>query len=94
MFIEVYKCLYWYVTPLKRKQSIKYQLYSYNFMNWNEWVNKVDVFIKLDDGQIFSKAKILLFDEPFLSITDKFGMPVVVNTKHILKIIDESQKNE
>lgn len=57
-------------------------------MEWIEWIGKI-VFIKLDDGQIFSYSKVLTYEEPFLSITDKYGLPAVVNVKTILKIKEE-----
>jgi hypothetical protein len=57
-------------------------------MEWKEWVDKI-VFIKLTDGQVFSFSKVLLYDEPFISITDKYGLPAVVNINSILKIREE-----
>lgn len=57
-------------------------------MDWKEWIGK-KVFIKLDDGQIFSYSKVLAYEEPFLSITDKFGYPAIVNISTILKIKEE-----
>lgn len=57
-------------------------------MEWKEWIGKT-VFIKLDDGQIFSYSKILAYEEPFLSITDKYNASAVVNVKTILKIKEE-----
>ena len=57
-------------------------------MEWNNWVGKI-VFVKLDDGQFFSNSKILTYEEPFLSLTDKFGLPAVINVNHILKIREE-----
>lgn len=58
-------------------------------VNWNDWVGKENVFIKLTDGQVFSNSKILIYDDPFLSITDKYGLPAVVNVKNIMKIKEE-----
>jgi len=60
-------------------------------MEWKEWVGKEKVFIKLDDGQIFSYSKVLAYEEPFLSITDRDGLPAVVNVKTILKIKEEGR---
>lgn len=58
-------------------------------MDWKDWIGKTNVFIKLDDGQIFSNSKILTYEEPFLSLTDLFGLPVIINVKTILKIKEE-----
>lgn len=60
-------------------------------MEWNKWVGKI-VFVKLDDGQFFSNSKILTYDEPFMSLTDKYGMPAIINVKHILKIREEQNE--
>lgn len=57
-------------------------------MNWKEWIGK-RVFIKLNDGQIFSYSKVLVYEEPFLSITDKYGLPAVINVSTIVKIKEE-----
>jgi len=57
-------------------------------MDWKEWIDKI-VFIKLKDGTIFSYSKVLMFDEPFMSITDKFNLPVVINVERIDVIKEE-----
>jgi hypothetical protein len=57
-------------------------------IDWNEWVGKF-VFIKLDDGQFFSYSKILTYDEPFISLLDKFNLPAIINTRNIIKIREE-----
>ncbi len=61
-------------------------------MDWTEWIGKI-VFIKLLDGTIFSYSKVLNYEEPFISITDKFELPVSINTSNIARIKEES-KNE
>ena len=61
-------------------------------MDWSGWIGK-KVFIKLDDGQIFSFSTVLAYEEPFFSITDKYGLPAVVNVSTILKI-NEERENE
>jgi len=58
-------------------------------MRWEDWVGKENVFIKLDDGQIFSSSKVLEYEEPFLSITDRDELPAIVNVKTIIKIKEE-----
>ncbi len=60
-------------------------------MEWKEWVGKKDVFIKLEDGQIFSHSEILSYEEPFLSLSDLFGLPAVINVKAIIKIKEEGE---
>jgi hypothetical protein len=55
---------------------------------WQEWVGKI-VFIKLEDGQIFSFSKVLAYEEPFMSITDRDGFPVVFRVSQILSIKEE-----
>lgn len=57
-------------------------------MDWDRWVGKI-VFVKLDDGQFFSNSKILAYEEPFMSLTDKYGLPAIINVNHILKIREE-----
>lgn len=57
-------------------------------MEWDKWVGKI-VFVKLDDGQYFSESEILTYEEPFMSLTDKFGYPAIINVKHIVKIREE-----
>lgn len=57
-------------------------------MDWREWIGKI-VFIKLDDGQVFSYSKILAYEEPFMSITDRDGLPVIFRVSKIEKIKEE-----
>ena len=57
-------------------------------MDWEEWVGKI-VFIKLQDGQIFSYSEVLTYEEPFLSITDRDNLPCVFNVNQIVKIKEE-----
>ena len=54
-------------------------------MDWKEWIGKI-VFIKLKDGTIFSYSKILAYEIPFLSITDRDKLPVIINVSEILRI--------
>lgn len=61
-------------------------------MDWQEWIGK-NVFIKLRDGTVFSYSKVLTYEEPFLSITDKFGLPVVINVINIMRIKEEEDAN-
>jgi len=60
-------------------------------MEWEKWVGMKSVFIKLTDGQIFTNCEILAFEEPFMSVTDLFGYPAVINANHILKIKQEGK---
>lgn len=57
-------------------------------MDWKEWIGKI-VFIKLSDGQIFSYSEVLAYEEPFMSVKDKFGLPAVFNVSEIIKIKEE-----
>ena len=59
-------------------------------MDWKEWIGKI-VFVKLEDGQIFSYSKVLEYEEPFLSLKDKYGLPAIVNINTILKIKEERE---
>jgi hypothetical protein len=59
-------------------------------MKWKEWIGKI-VFIKLIDGQIFSYSKVLAYEEPFLSITDKYGLPAIIRVSNIDKIKEEKE---
>jgi len=60
-------------------------------MEWKEWINKT-VFIKIQDGTVFTYSKVLAYEEPFLSITDLHGFPVIINTKSIQRIKEEEGK--
>jgi len=60
-------------------------------MEWKEWIGKV-VFIKLIDGQIFSYSEVLTYEEPFISITDRDGLPAVFNVNQIVKIKEEEKR--
>ena len=64
-------------------------------IEWKEWVGKI-VFIKLKDGQIFSYSKVLAYENPFMSITDMFGLPAVFNVSEIVKIkeMDDDKKDK
>lgn len=59
-------------------------------MDWKDWIGK-KVFIKLNDGCIFSYSKVLAYEEPFISITDKFGLPVIIDVRTIVKINEERE---
>jgi len=61
-------------------------------MEWSEWIDK-EVFIKMEDGTVFSYSKVLASEEPFLSITDLFGLPAVLNVNHIIRIKEEGKKD-
>ena len=58
-------------------------------MEWSSWIGK-EVFIRVDDGAIFSHSKVLAYEEPFLSITDLFKLPVIINVKNIVRIREEA----
>lgn len=60
-------------------------------MDWKDWIGKKNIFIKLDDGQVFSNSEILEYKDPFLSITDMFNLPAVINVKTIIKIKEEKE---
>lgn len=57
-------------------------------MEWKEWIGKI-IFVKLSDGQVFSNSEVLTFEEPFMSVKDKFGLPAVFNVNEIIKIKEE-----
>lgn len=57
-------------------------------MEWNNWIGK-EVFIKMEDGTVFSHSKVLNYENPFISITDLFGSPVVININKIIRIREE-----
>lgn len=57
-------------------------------MEWKDWIGKI-VFVKLEDGQIFSYSEVLAYEEPFISIKDRDGLPAVFNVKEIEKIKEE-----
>lgn len=57
-------------------------------MEWQEWIGR-KVFIKLIDGTVFTFSNIVSFDEPFLTITDKFGKQVSINTNNISRMREE-----
>lgn len=60
-------------------------------MEWKDWIGKI-VFIKLIDGQIFSYSHVLAYEDPFISITDKYGLPAVVRVSTIEKIKEEQHE--
>ena len=62
-------------------------------MEWKSWIGKV-VFIKLIDGTVFSYSNVLTYEEPFISITDRDGLPVVINISEIMRIKEELKKKE
>lgn len=62
-------------------------------MEWKEWIG-LKVFIKLDDGSIFSNSIIKDYKEGFLYIVDKFGSQFNINISHIIKIeVEGTGKN-
>lgn len=61
-------------------------------MEWDEWIDKI-VFIKLDDGRVFSFSKVITYDKPFISFTDRDNLPVVLNVKNIAVIKEEKKED-
>lgn len=59
-------------------------------MEWSSWIGK-EVFIKVSDGAIFSHSKVLTYEEPFISITDLYGLPVIINVNNIIRIREEEK---
>lgn len=60
-------------------------------MDWLDWVGKI-VFVKLKDGAIFSYSKVLTYEDPYLSITDRDGLPVVIHVLSIERIKEEGER--
>jgi hypothetical protein len=61
-------------------------------MEWKELIGHT-IFVKLSDDTIFTNSKVLTYEEPFLSITDKFGLPVIINVKNIMRVRIEEGEN-
>lgn len=59
-------------------------------MEWKDWIGKI-VFIKLTDGTIFTYSKILAYEEPFISITDRDNLPVIIRVSDIERIKEEKR---
>ena len=62
-------------------------------MEWKDWIGK-KVFIKLIDGCIFSHSEVLAYEKPFISITDKYGLPAIINVNQIIKISEEREEDD
>ena len=62
-------------------------------MEWKDWIGK-RVFIKLNDGTIYSYSTVLVFEYPFINITDKFNLPVTININEIQRIREEEINND
>lgn len=60
-------------------------------MAWKDWIGKV-VFIKLEDGTIFTYSNVLSFDEPFLTIRDRDNKLVAINISEIERIKEEVRR--
>ena len=60
-------------------------------MAWKDWIGKI-VFIKLEDGTIFTYSKVLSFDAPFLTIKDRDLKLVTINISEIERIKEELEK--
>ncbi len=61
-------------------------------MEWHSWIGKI-VFIKLNDGGVFTPpSKVLAYEEPYISITDKYGLPVIINVSQIAIIKEEEEE--
>jgi len=59
-------------------------------MDWKSWIGK-EVFIRVSDGAVFTHSKVLAYEDPFISITDLFGSPVVINVNNIVRIREEER---
>lgn len=62
-------------------------------MEWQELIGHI-VFIKLSDNTIFTNSKVLAFEEPFLSVTDRDGLPFIINIKTIMRVKIEDKEDE
>ena len=70
-------------------KSLNSSYLLFQIMEWNEWIGKEKVFIKLRDGSVFSNCKIIDSNENFLHLIDKFGAKVTIATSEIIKIVEE-----
>ncbi len=59
-------------------------------MEWKDWIGK-EVFIKLLDGSVFSKSKVIEIDDNFISIIDKFENPATISLSQIIKIVEDKR---
>jgi|TARA_Y100000296_G_scaffold45780_1_gene52480 hypothetical protein len=58
-------------------------------MDWIDWIGKI-VFVKLEDGTIFTYSKVLSFDAPFITIKDRDLKLVTINISEIERIKEEN----
>ena len=59
-------------------------------MDWKDWIGKI-VFVKLEDGTIFTYSRVLSFDAPFLTIKDRDLKMVTINISEIERIKEEGE---
>lgn len=57
-------------------------------MEWKDWIGKI-VFVKLEDGTIFTFSEVLDFNKPFLTLIDRDKKLVTINISEIYKIKEE-----
>lgn len=62
-------------------------------MEWKELIGRT-VFIKLTDNTIFTNSKVLAYEEPFISVTDRDGLPFIINVKNIMRVKIEEKEDE
>lgn len=60
-------------------------------MEWKDWIGKI-VFVKLEDGTIFTYSNVLSFNDPFLTIKDRDLKLVTINISEIERIKEEIEK--
>ena len=58
-------------------------------MDWIDWIGKI-VFVKLEDGTIFTYSKVLSFDAPLITIKDRDLKLVTINISEIERIKEEN----
>lgn len=87
MFCFVLKCYHYF----KIVENVFKGLKIRGKMDWLDWVGKI-VFVKLKDGAIFSYSKVLAYEDPYLSITDRDGLPVVIHVLSIERIKEEGER--
>ena len=61
-------------------------------MEWKDWKGKI-VFIKLEDGQIFSYSEVLVVDNEYMKIRDRDGSLAIFRINEIIKIKEEEKQN-
>ncbi len=61
-------------------------------MEWKLWIGKI-IFVKLSSGEVYN-GKVINTDDNFIEIMTIYNEHIVISSKEIVKVVDETYKTK